>query len=170
MNLSHNGRESAVIALVTGCIAISTQFTALAFSFDGVPPGNERIAERRQVATGSLVKAAYPSCHAKSAIPRSCGPPKVDILPSTRKRISSGCAGSGRLSRQLRPGFSRRRFRLLRDARFLRRTPGSWFARLDLRLRGGIRRYLLRRWPGVTASISKRFQDPAVEAAQNVPH
>ena len=39
-----------------------------------------------------------------------------------------------------------------------------------LRLGGGIRLYLLPRWPGGTASIPKRCQDTAIEAAQNVSH
>lgn len=38
-----------------------------------------------------------------------------------------------------------------------------------LRLRGGIRLYLLR-GPSVAASVSERIEDPAVEAAQNVAH
>jgi hypothetical protein len=38
-----------------------------------------------------------------------------------------------------------------------------------LRVRGGIRLYLLR-GPSVAASESERIEDPAVEAAQNVAH
>jgi hypothetical protein len=40
----------------------------------------------------------------------------------------------------------------------------------DLRLRGGIRLYLLLRGPSIAASVSERIEDPAVEAAQNVAH
>jgi hypothetical protein len=130
----------------------------------------------------------------------------VDILPSTRKRISSGCAGNGRTAATLfrkfgrgfrgedfpvfrvRVVFSARRevgFRAcdLRLCADLRREDFVVFgargfcgdrrvARLldfGLRLRGGIRLYLLR-GPSVAASVSERIENPAVEAAQNVAH
>jgi hypothetical protein len=98
----------------------------------------------------------------------------VDILPSTRKRISSGCAGNGRTAVTFLGSFDRD----FRDEDFAffvtrgfcgdRRVGG--LPDFGLRLRGAIRLYLLRRWPGVAASISKRIEDPAVEAAQNVAH
>jgi hypothetical protein len=108
-----------------------------------------------------------------AAIPRSCGPPKVDILPSTRKRISSGCAGNGRAAATFFGNLDL-------DSRhedwafFVRRgfCDDRRVARLldfGLRSRGGIRLYLLR-GPSVAASVSKRIEDPAVEAAQNVAH
>ena len=130
----------------------------------------------------------------------------MDILPSTRKRISSGCAGNGRTPATLfrafgrdfrgedfpvvgvRVIFSARREVGLRPcdlglrADFRREDFAVFGARgfcgdrrvarlLDfgLRLRGGIRLYLLR-GPNVAASVSERFEDPAVEAAQNVAH
>jgi hypothetical protein len=98
----------------------------------------------------------------------------VDILPSTRKRIFSGCAGNGRPAITLLGSFDRE----FRDEDFAffvtlgfrgdRRVGG--LPDFGLRLCGGIRLYLSRRWPGVAASISKRIEDPAVEAAQNVAH
>jgi hypothetical protein len=130
----------------------------------------------------------------------------VDILPSTRKRISSGCAGNGRTLATLFRTFGRDVggevfpvvpvrvvFSAWRDvglracdlglrADFRREGfavfPARGFrgdrrvARLldfGLRSRGGIRLYLLR-GPSVAASVSKRIEDPAVEAAQNVAH
>lgn len=130
----------------------------------------------------------------------------MDILPSTRKRISSGCAGNGRTLATLFRTFGwdvrgevfpvvrvRVVFSACRDvglracdlglrADFRREgfavfgAPGFCgdrrVARLldfGLRSRGGIRLYLLR-GPSVAASVSKRIEDPAVEAAQNVAH
>jgi len=97
----------------------------------------------------------------------------VDILPSTRKRISSGCAGNGRTASAFLGNFDRD----FLDEDFGFVTQGFCGDRREtglpdfgLRLRGGIRLYLLRRRPGVAASISERFEDPAVEAAQNVAH
>jgi hypothetical protein len=95
-------------------------------------------------------------------------------LPSTRKRISSGCAGTGRTAVTFLGSFDRD----LRDgdsAFFVTRgfcgdCSVAGLADFGLRLRGGIRFYLLRRWPGVATSISKRFEDAAVETAQNVSH
>src|SRR5436190_2640297 len=109
-----------------------------------------------------------------AAIPRSCGPPNVDILPSTRKRISSGCSGNGRTAAALlgafKRGFLDKDFSFFVTRAFPGDRPVGGFPGLGLRLRGGIRLYLLRRWPGVTAGISKRFQHPSVEAAQDVAH
>jgi hypothetical protein len=98
----------------------------------------------------------------------------VDILPSTRKRISSGCAGNGRTSAAFLGNFKRDfldedfAFFVTRAFRGERREAD--LRDRGLRLGGGIRLYLLRRWPGVTASIPKRSQDAAIEAAQDVPH
>jgi hypothetical protein len=101
----------------------------------------------------------------------------VDILPSTRKRIFSGSAGNGRNGRRAVTllgsfGLDFRdedfAFFVTRGFRGNRRIGG--LLDFGLRLRGGIRLYLLRRWPGVAASVSKCIEDPAVEAAQNVAH
>src|SRR5581483_1769643 len=107
-------------------------------------------------------------------MPRSCGPPKVDILPSTRKRISSGCAGNGRTAAVFFESFGRD---LLEDD-FTFFVTGAFRGerrKADLRdpgldLSGGMRLCLLRRRPGVTASIPKCFQHASIEAAQNVSH
>src|SRR5262249_28272378 len=112
-----------------------------------------------------LVKRARSSF---AAIPRSFGPPKVDILPSTRKRISSGCAGKGRTTAAFFCNFDRDfpdegfAFFVTRVFYAERREVG--LPNFDLCLRAGIRRYLLR-WPGVATSVSKRFQHAAVESA-----
>ena len=130
----------------------------------------------------------------------------MDILPSTRKRIFSGCAGNGRTAAtflgSFAPDFRGEVFSVVR-ARVVfgaRREVGlrardlglrADFRREDftvfgargfcgdrrvarlldfgLRLREGIRLYLLR-GPSVAASVSERIEDPAVEAAQNVAH
>jgi hypothetical protein len=98
----------------------------------------------------------------------------VDILPSTRKRISSGCGGNGRTAAAFLGNFKRDfldedfAFFVTRAFRGERREAG--LPAFGLRSGGGIRLYLLRRWPGVTASIPKRFQDAAIEATQNVSH
>src|SRR4029077_2678732 len=108
-----------------------------------------------------------------AAIPRSCGPPNVDIWPSTRKRISSGCAGNGRTAVTFLGTFDRDfldedvAFFVTRG--FCGDCPVAGLPDFGLRLRGGIHLYLLR-WPGVATSISKRIEDPAVETAQNVTH
>src|SRR4029450_3626960 len=117
----------------------------------------------------ALPKSARPS---SGLIPRSCGPPKVDILPSTRKRISSGCTGNGRPAAILFRTFGRdfEVFALFVTRAFRGECREAGLRDLGLRLGGGIRLYLLRRWPGLTASIPKRFQDAAIEAAQNVSH
>jgi hypothetical protein len=98
----------------------------------------------------------------------------VDILPSTRKRISSGCGGNGRTAAAFLGNFDRdfrnEDFAFFVTRGFLGERREAGLPDLGLRLRGGIRLYLLRRWPGVTASIPKRFQDAAIEAAQNVSH
>ena len=71
-------------------------------------------------------------------MPRSSGPPKVDILPSTRKRISSGGGGNTRTA----TAFRARGFRGL-DVAFRERFCCKRFEAdlpdLGLRLRAGIR-------------------------------
>jgi hypothetical protein len=98
----------------------------------------------------------------------------VDILPSTQKKISSGWAGNGRtaatLFRNFGRGFRREDFAVFVTRGFCGDRRVARLLDFGLRLRGGIRLYLLRRRPNVAASISKRIEDPAVEAAQNVTH
>jgi len=98
----------------------------------------------------------------------------VDILPSTRKRISSSCGGNGRTAAAFLGNFKRdfldEDFAFLVTRAFRGERREADLRDLGLRLGGGIRLYLLRRWPGVTASIPKRFQDASIAAAQNVSH
>ena len=76
-----------------------------------------------------------------AAIPESCGPPKVDILPSTRKRISSGGGGTGRFAMAfLAFGFLARDFAF---GGFCRERCGADLPDFGLRFRAGIRLYLL---------------------------
>jgi hypothetical protein len=69
----------------------------------------------------------------------------------------------------LRADFRREDFAVFRARGFCGDRRVARLLDFGLRLRGGIRLYLLR-GPSVAASESERIEDPAVEAAQNVAH
>ncbi len=96
----------------------------------------------------------------------------MDILPSTRKRISSGCAGNGCRAIDFLTAFDRDRFvdfAFFVARVFFRECAEAALPDFALRLRGRIRRCLLRR-PGVAAGEAKIVEDTTIKAAQNMSH
>jgi len=97
----------------------------------------------------------------------------VDILPSTRKRISSGCAGDDRTATAFLGlfdlDFLDDDFGLFVRLILSRERARAGLRGFGLRFRGGIRRQLLR-GPGMTTREAEVFQHTAITAAQNVPH
>jgi hypothetical protein len=97
----------------------------------------------------------------------------VDILPSTRKRISSGWAANGRTATAFLGlfdlDFLNNDLALLVRLFLFCKCARAGLRGFGLRFRGGIRRSLLRR-PGIAACVTEVFYHTAITTAQNVPH
>jgi hypothetical protein len=88
----------------------------------------------------------------------------VRVVFSARREVGLRVRDLG-----LREGFRREDFAVFGARGFCGDGRVARLLDFSLRLRGGIRLYLLR-GPSVAASVSERIEDPAVEAAQNVAH